>query len=220
MAIGPLSPDWFFGWDVVLELSFAIITMIVAFFALQVFRSTSQRQVKLLGISFLFFSASYFIQSVFNFLVFSEANEMVCSALNINSIAMFNLLGIYTHILFMTLGLVILVYMTFKTDKKRILWLLISTSILAILLSQNTLYLYFLFASIYLLFISWHFILNYFENKQKKTLLTATAFLFLLFGNIHFIFSVNHQLFYVIGHFLELVAYILILANLFLVLRR
>ena len=68
-----------------------------------------------------------------------------------------------------------------------------------------------------MIFITWHFIKNYMNKKHPNTLLIALAFLFLLFGSFHFLISVDHQLFYAIGHILELFAYLLILLNLYLV---
>jgi hypothetical protein len=41
-----------------------------------------------------------------------------------------------------------------------------------------------------------------------------------LFGTIHFIFSVNQALYYFIGHAMELIAYIFILINLILVVKK
>ena len=144
-------------------------------------------------------------------------NETICDAVKIESVFLFNAFGIYAHMIFMMIGLATLVYMTFKTKKYRILWLLISTSLLVLMLSKKTLYTFFLLSTIYLIFISWHFIENYLKNKQTKTLLVAIAFLFLLFGRIHFMFSINHDVFYAIGHVLELFAYLFILWNLCLV---
>src|SRR3989338_6048850 len=40
-----------------------------------------------------------------------------------------------------------------------------------------------------------------------------------VFGKIHFLFALDHGTYYVVGHVLELAAYLLILANLILVLR-
>ncbi|MFH1591126.1 MAG: hypothetical protein ABIC95_04325 [archaeon] len=176
--------------------------------------------MRLLSISFLLISISYLIQSLFNFFIISKANQEICRIIKIESILLFDTLGLYAHISFMTLGLTLLAYMSFRTEKKRILLLLVAISMFGVFLSMNALYLFFLFSSIYLVFISWYFIENFLRNRQKKTLLTAIAFLFLLFGTIHFIFSVNHQLFYAIGHILELFAYLLILSNLLLVLKK
>ncbi len=214
-----LIPSWFFGYDVALEFLFAVIAFIVAIFARRLYNVTNQRQIRLFSISFLFIAISYLIKSVFNYLIISKANENIHSAFKLQSIAWFDSMGVYAYMLFMTIGLVILAYMTFKTDKPRILWLMLSTSLLTIIFSVNKMYIFFLLSSIYLIFLLLHFASNYWRNKQKKTLLVAVAFLFLLFGSVHFFLSVNHQLFYAIGHILEFFAYLLILLNFYLVLK-
>lgn len=220
MVLAHYSPSWFFGYDVALELLFAVTTLVVSIFAYRIYKETCHRTVKFFSISFLLLSVSYFIQSIFNFLIISRLNEDICNMIKIQSIAGFDRMGILTHILFMTVGLSILLYTTLKDKRLRMLWLLLLVSFSAIIFSRNTLYMFYLISSIYLGFISWHFILNYLKNRQTKTLLVAVAFLFLLFGSFHFIISVNHQLFYAVGHILELFAYVLILVNLYLVRKR
>jgi len=220
MVHSHLAPTWFYGFDVGFELSFAVISLVISLFAFNIYRKTSQRPVKLFGISFFLISLSYFIQSILNFLIVSSLNENVCNMMKVMSVSVFEYLGILTHIIFMTFGLSILFYATLKDKRLRILWFLMIVSLSAILFSRNTLYMFFLISTIYLVFISWHFILNYLKNKQAKTLLVAAAFVFLLFGSFHFLISVNHQLFYVIGHILEFFAYAFILINFYLVQRQ
>ncbi|MFC1769257.1 hypothetical protein ACFLZX_05850 [Nanoarchaeota archaeon] len=218
MAHAFLLPSWFFGFGIGLELLFAIITLGLAIFAYRIYKVTDQSQVKLFGISFFLISISYFLQSIFNFLIVSKANENICTALKINSIALFNYYGFYAHIIFMISGLVVLLYMTFKIKRERIFWLLLVTSLLVVYMGRDPFNVFYLLASIYLIFISWHFIENYLKNRRKKkTLLIAVAFIFLLVGRIHFNFVTNHELFYVVGHVLELFAYLFILLNFYLV---
>lgn len=220
MSFAHFAPTWFFGYDIALELIFAIVSLVVSIFAFKIYKATDQKPVKLFGTSFLFISLSYFMQSLFNFLIISKLNEQVCVIVKMQSVYLFDTIGMFTHMIFMIVGLVILTYMSFKSEKKSLLMLLLVISLLSIFLSRNKLYMFFLFSSIYLIFIAWHFISNYLRNKQKKTLLIAIAFLFILFGNIHFLFSVSHQLMYAIGHILELLAYLLILWNFYLVLKK
>ena len=220
MSFAHFAPTWFFGYDVALELIFAIVSLVVSIFAFKIYKATDQKPVKLFGTSFLFISLSYFMQSLFNFLIISKLNEQVCVIVKMQSVYLFDTICMFTHMIFMIVGLVILTYMSFKSEKKSLLMLLLVISLLSIFLSRNKLYMFFLFSSIYLIFIAWHFISNYLRNKQKKTLLIAIAFLFILFGNIHFLFSVSHQLMYAIGHILELLAYLLILWNFYLVLKK
>ncbi|MBW2971141.1 hypothetical protein KY320_03200 [Candidatus Woesearchaeota archaeon] len=217
MSFTQFAPVWFYGFDVAFELAFAVVSLIVAIFAFRIHKATDQRNVQLFGIAFLLVSVSYFVQSLFNFLMISKANENICQVLKIQSILLFNALGAYTHMIFMTLGLVVLTYMVLKTENKEALWLLSVVSLLSIFFASNRIYMFFLMSSVYLVFLTWHFVENYLHNRQTKTLLVAIAFLFLLFGSSHFLVAVNHQLFYVIGHILELVAYMFILWNFVLV---
>lgn len=217
MVLAYFSPSWFFGYDVALELMFAVVTLVVSLFAFRIYRATNDNQIKLFGTAFSLISVSYFIQSIFNFMIVSTLNENVCSFLKIESMEFFDSLGIYFHVLFMTIGLVLLTYMTFKSKKPKILFLLLAISLIAIFLGSNLLYNFFLISSIFLSFLSLHFMSNYLKNKQVKTLLIAIAFLLLLFGSLHFILSVDHSLFYALGHILELLAYILIFTNFYLV---
>lgn len=219
MVFFVLSPPWFLGIDAALEASFAVITFLVALLAFGMYKRTSHNWTRIFGFSFLLISISYMIQSIFNFLTISSLHEQICMAVRFNSIATFQALGLLTHIILMTLGLSMLLYTTLKDKRLRTLWLLLAVSFGAIFLSNNVVYMFYLMSTIYLAFISWHFILNYHRKRKTMTLLVAAAFVLLFIGSFHFVISVNHQLFYVVGHILELVAYLLILANI-LLLRR
>lgn len=220
MVLMSFSPTWFYGFDVGLEFFYAIISLIVSGLAFKIYKKTTQKNVGLFGIAFIFIGASYLIQSVINYLMLTRLNENFCQFIRLQSITAFNHAGMIVHILFMTVGLSFLLYLTFKHENIRILVLLIVLPIIGIFLSQNIVYTFYLFSTIFLALISWHFIFNYLKNRKSQTLLIAVAFLFLLFGNFHFIVSVDHQLFYAIGHILELIAYMLILINYLTILKK
>ena len=190
-----MFPAWFSGYGVVFEAVFAIISLIIALFAFKIYRASDQWYAKVLGISFSLISVSYVLQSVFT-------------------------VGTYLHMLFFLLGLVILVCMVFKSPKKMMLWLLIALTLIALMFSASIFSTFYLLSAVYLAIIAWHYIDNFLAHKQTTTLLIALAFLFLFFGSFHYFLSVNHALFFVIGRFLELVAYLLILANIYLVLKK
>lgn len=215
-----ISPAWFNGYDVAFELVFGIISLVIAFFALRIYKASDQKPAKLLSFAFFSISLSYIIKSVFNFLIISKLNETVCGMINLSSAVALDSIGLYLHMIFMLIGLVILMYMVLKFRKARTFWIFLAVTFIAMIYSQNMPITYYAISALYLAVISWHYIENFLSNKQTKTLLVAIAFIFLFFGSIHFLLSVNHQLFYVIGHFLELVAYILILINFYLVLKK
>jgi len=212
-----LSPIWFYGLDVVSELLFAVTCMMVAIFAISIYRRTGQRLVKYFGVSFSLISISYFIQSILNMLLISKLTEDVSMTVKTVAVISFESLATLIHMLFMTAGISILLYTTLKDRSQRTLWLVILVALSSVFFSQNYIYMFYVISTIYLAFISWHYVQKYKKIRQPRTLLVALAFLFLLFGSFHFLISVNHQIFYPIGRILEFFAYLLILINLYLV---
>ncbi|MBR9704573.1 hypothetical protein GOV12_04120 [Candidatus Pacearchaeota archaeon] len=220
MAYNYLIPSWFFGLDFIFELAFAIITLIVGLYAFKVFKLSGQHKIKLFGISFIFFSISYFIQSFINYAIISKLGENICNVIKLESVNILNLLGIYVHIFFFILGLVTLVYMTLNIKSAKTYTMILFITFFSLFISLNKIYLFYILSSLMLIYIVVHYFNNYSKNKQRSSLLVLIAFIFLLFGHIHFIFSVNHTIFYTIAHFLELSSYVLILINLIWVLKK
>ena len=214
------SPEWFFGYDIVLELLFMLIILSVSYYSLKVYKVSGQREAKLFSLAFFFIAASYFVQSVVIFSIISTLNQTMSLALKLMRVEAINITGFFFQRFLFLLGLVTLIYMILKVKDRGLYFLLVILTVIPLLLVPDISFTFYLLSSIFLVYISSHYLVNYFRHKQKKTLLVLTAFLFLLFGSIHFIFSVNHSLFYVIGHFLELIAYALILINLLLVVRK
>lgn len=215
-----LVPQWFFGYDVVLELIFALVTLLVCIYAFKVYKLLSQEQLKLFGLSFLFISISYFVQSLLNWLIIEELNDTVPNAIKLANINTLNVMGIYAHIFFFVTGLMVLAYMTFKTSNIKLLVLMTILTYALLWFSSNIFYSFYFVSSVFLAYIVLHYLSNYIRHRQKRTILVLVAFAFLLFGSIHFIFAMDHSLFYALGHMLGLVAYILILINLIIVIRK
>ncbi len=212
-----MAPSWFFGYDVIFELFFFIISLVIALYALKIYKTTDQESAGHFGYGFLIISVAYLLQSISNFLVYSELNKQICQVAKFASVTTIDAIGTYAYMLFMISGLVVLLFVSFKEEKKRMLWISWLVSVIAIALSKNPMYSFYLLSSIYLVFIAWHFLESYLKNRKAITLCVALAFIFLCFGSFHFVISVNHELYYVIGHILEFIAYILILVNWFMV---
>jgi hypothetical protein len=209
------------GYDILLESLFGIISLLLALMAFRVYSRTDQRQIKLFGIAFAFMSASYFVQALFNYIIFSKTNAAVCSSMVLPIFAWYNFLGVYTHILLMTIGVVTLTYMTLKVQKPLLLMMMLVVSLVALFFSEeHFLTVFLILSTVYFVFICIHFIKNYRKNKDKKSLLTALAFLFLLFGSVNFMFCTQGEFFYGVAHVLALIAYLFILGDFYLVLKK
>jgi hypothetical protein len=215
-----IIPDWFFGYGMMFELAFAIITLAVCWYSFKIYKLSEDRNSKHLGYAFLFFSISYFVQFILNVAMFFELNEKILNIIELKDILTLDVFYILTHMILFTLGLVTLCYMVLKIKNKALYIFMMLFSILIILFSVNQIYIFYIFSSLLLLFITSYYLKNYIKNPNSKGVLMLIAFLFLLFGHLHFIFLMNHPVYYIIGSFLELVAYVLILINLLRVLRK
>jgi len=208
---------WFYGYDVVLELIFAIITFAVSFYSFKIYNLTYQRQPKLFGIGFAFISASYLIRAIVSFVIAYEVKEGINVISDLRELVILNNFGIYSYLLLFVTGLFFLTYLTFKVKNKKIFTLIYLITISSIIVSLNKLELFYLFSTIFLAYIFIHYLENYESHKQKRTFLILLSFFLLFLSSIQFFFSVGNTLDYAISHILELIAYLLILLDLLLV---
>jgi len=216
-----MSFSWFSGYDIWLEILFAVVTLAIAFYSLKIYRLCGQRESKLFGISFLLVSISYSLWAILNIFALSTflSAQNYLNFENILKIGYLMGLGIYAHIIFFLAGMVTLAYMTLRIKNAKVYWLLMAlTLITALLIEEKYLVLYFI-SSILLFFISYGYFEDYQIHKNHKLLLSLFAFIFLFLGRFDFVFSSNKYIFYVVGHLFELVAYLLLLISLIGVMR-
>lgn len=217
MQVVHLSPTWFFGYDVILELVFAFVSFLVAFYAFKIYRITQQRKTRLFGLSFIFISIAYLLEAIINYFILLELRNGAVSVGDLLEIHSLNVVGVYSHLLFMIIGLVMLAYMTFNTEDVKVFLVMLTTSILVIFTGKELFNDFYLLTVVYLFVIAWYYLTNYRNNKRKSTLAVALAFFLLFLGNVQFVLSITNNVFYVLGHIIELIAYFLILLNFYLV---
>jgi hypothetical protein len=205
-----LIPNWFFGYDIALELLFAVVTLCVAVYSFKLYKISQQKEFKLFGISFLLFSLSYFAWSLINFSLVEELNETT-RILVLPQLNLINIIGIYSHILLFMAGLVSLFYMTTKVRNGKVYSLLLISSLLAIFLATNKAVAVYLLSSIILIYVT----LYYFKESRKyeNANITFLAFFLFLVANSILIFAERANGFYVFAHILEAGAFGLILGN-------
>lgn len=214
-----VSPNWFFTYSIILEIIFAVVTLIVSYYAFKVYKLTDKKPARLFSTAFVFICLSYVIQAMLNIIILWKLADQVVSMINLRDAALLNLFGLYAHALFFIIGLIILAYIQFKADDIKIAFLMTALVVTSIMFTWNKLMLFYMLATIILIFISFNYFLNYIRHRTPSTLLVLIAMIFLLFGALHYFFAVDHELYYVIGHILEFLAYSMILINLLLMLK-
>jgi hypothetical protein len=213
------SPQWFFGYDVILELAFAVITLLVCYYAWKIYKITGERNIRLFSIAFLFISLSYIIQTILNFIVMEQLDEGITEFINLNSVYLLNLFGIYMHSILFIFGLLLLAYIALKIYSLRTFVLLLILVFTTLYFSLYKTFMLYLLSTVLLGFIVSYYLTNYWNNKKKTTFLVAVAMLVLFTSYVFFILGLSNPLYYVLAHILELSAYVLVLVNLLIILK-
>ena len=107
----------------------------------------------------------------------------------------------------------------FNRNDSGVMLLFLGILLMAVLLSTNKIFLFYVLSSVLLIFTVWHYFANYLKKRSVNTLLVLLAMIFLLFGTLHLMYSVENESYYVIGHVLEFIAYVLLLTNLVIILK-
>jgi hypothetical protein len=214
-----VTPAWFFVYGIILEIFFAVITFLVSIYAFKIYKLTEEKQNRLFGTAFLFIAVSYVILFIMNIIILARLDDEISALIKLQAVYLFTLLGTYAHALLFLIGLVILAYVTLRIKNARVLAMLLTITIISVAFSNNKVFMFYVMASVLLLFTVIHYFINYINNKKMSTLLVLVAMIFLLFGTLHFMFAVQHEIYYVLGHLLEFIAYSLILINLIVILK-
>ena len=208
-----LVPPWFYTVDIILQLIFAFMTALVAYYAFKIYNLAEQRESRLLGTGFLLIALSYIIKAIVNLFILREtAGGFPTFALE--NLKILSTWGVYAYIILFTTGLITLAYLTFHIKSKRAYTLLLATNIAILILSSDKATSFNLLSSLLTLYIALHYALVYYHRRNPKTLILLLAFLFLFISGAGFILMPNYYYNYIISHILEFLYYILMLISL------
>jgi hypothetical protein len=219
MAYVFVSPEWFFGYDVALELIFAVVTLLVCFYAWKSFKLTGERNIRLFSLAFFFISLSYIVQSMLNFIIMEQFDDKVISIVHLQNVYLLNLFGIYVHAILFLIGLLLLTYIALKIYSFQTFVLLSMLVFTSLYFSPFKTFMLYLLSTVLLGFIVYYYLNNYWNNRKTTTLLVAVAMISLFVGYLFFIFAMDDSFYYVLGHILELAAYVMVLVNLLIISR-
>ena len=205
-----LVPNWFYGYDISIEFILGLITLLVGFYALKVYKLIKERDIKYFGIGFLLISLAYFLWGFLNLFIISEIHEGT-RELDLTNILVFSNISIYIYLILLVSGLAVLTFTTLKEKNCNSLWLLLSVSLVAIFFGTNTSMVAYGIASILLLFIFVFYLQEYRKNKNISTGIVMIAFFLIFIGTVELIFAQGNYIYYVLGHGFKLIAYVLIL---------
>jgi uncharacterized protein involved in response to NO len=214
-----IIPEWFLGYDMALEVIFAAVTLLVSYYAWKIHKTTEERNIRLFSMAFLFISLSYFVQCVLNLIILRQLEDEITGFIGLQSIYHLNLFGIYFHSILFLIGLLLLTYIALKIYSLQTFVLLFLLVFSSLYFSPYKTFMLYLLSTVLLGFIVYYYIANYWKNRKATTLMVLIAMILLFVGYLHFMFAMDNPMYYVVGHALELCAYVLVLINLLIILR-
>ncbi len=230
-----LVPTEFLEFSIAMEILFAIITMSVAFFSFRIYRISRQRETKLFGISFALISISYVVWAIVHSAIVFPSIVRIAQLFTQN-ISRLGGIGLLMQVMLFISGLGTLSYTNLKIKSGKAYYLIVGLAIIAIIaplvvtlmifepVESSALYGLLITSRIlsvfFLTFLIYSYFKEYSRNGNGKTLLIGLAFSLLLISSVNFIFSLTYYEAYIIGHILELIAYLFILISLILSIRK
>jgi len=215
-----VTPQWFYGYDVALELVFAVVTILVSFFAWKIFKVTGERNIRLFSLAFLFIALSYIVQSILNFVIMDRLDDNISTLINLQSVYLLNLFGIYMHSILFLIGILLLTYVALKIYSFQTFVLLFILVFTSLYFTIHKTFMLYLLSTILLGFIVYYYLTNYWENRKPTSLLVLSSMVSLFIAYLFFIFAMDdNMLYYIIGHILELTAYLLVFVTLWIILK-
>ncbi len=211
-------PNWFFGFNIAFEMVFMLAAALIALYSYKIYKISCQREIKLFGISFAFLAASYFISSIIS-LFFASALEGNVLCITIKRILDTQNIAVAIYIGLLILGYITLLYTTLKIERPRIYGLLILLAAAAINFSFNKVFMIYFISSLALLFINYHYYMEFMKRKNTNVFLVFWGMFFLFVSNVIFLIQTAQTSTYVISHITELIGYCFIVASLIRVIK-
>lgn len=214
-----LVPYWFFGFDIAMQLLFAIITAVVAFYAFKTYNLGQQREIRLFGFGFFFISFAYVVKAISTLFILRNIQQdfLTLSLQNLNRI---EIIGLSIYVFFFLAGLVTIAYTTFRVKSLRVYSLLLATNIIVMMTSADKAMAFNFLSTILLFYISVHYAMEYYKNRNSRILFVLSAFFLLLLSNLELLFANGFYGNYIISHVAELISYSLILTSLALAIKK
>ena len=220
MAIAPGSPEWFLGFDSLLEFFTTLIAFFVGLYSYKVFRISKARKYFYLSFSFFAIALAYLAKAFTNILIYLEVNRAGAWSVKLQNIAILHDIGSIMYIALILIAYITLVALALKIKDMRVLSLLVVTAVLATIVGTSSLLFFNLISFIFLLYIIPYFYRHYKESGDTHSKMVLVSFLLIALSHLFFVLLLTgYQLFYVYGELAQLLGYLGLLINLIWCLR-
>ncbi|MEK6904027.1 MAG: hypothetical protein AABW87_00355 [Nanoarchaeota archaeon] len=209
------SPDWFLGFDSILEFITTVIAFFIGYYSYKVFRINNERKYFYLGFSFFAIALSFLSKALTNIAIYLELIRKVDISVKLLDINFMYKIGFIVHIALILIAYITLVALSLKIKDMRVISLFVVTAVLATIIGSSSLLLFQVISLIFLLYVIPYFYRNYTNNKNANSLIVLISFLLIALSHLFYILLfTGANVFYVYGSVAQLLGYIGLLTNL------
>lgn len=215
------SPIWFFGYDSFIDIISFLIIMLIGFYSYKIYKLSANKNYFLLYLAFLLLGMGLVIKSFANLSFYFDLLHKI----GIYDTRIFGYqmaaLALFLYVLLSLLGYITLISLTLKLKGKKIISLLFLLVIMTVLLAKNSFMFFHLISFLLvLIYITPYFYENYTKIKDIKAFFVFMCFFLLSFSHLLFTMVFYSNQLYVTGVIIQLGAYLMLLINLILVLKK
>lgn len=212
------SPEWFRGFDTTFDFIALVATILIALYSHNLYQFSGEKKHFYFSLSFASIAGAFFFKvlgSLTLYYVVTEFKTIGVVQVVTQSVQIFNsltLLGALAFYVLMLLGFGGIYMIVNEIHSWKNAWLISYFVIIVAGFSISAFYLSHLTAILFLIFIVQQYYLNHKKKPRKKAIKHVYySFGLILLSQVAFLFNVLNPLLYVVGEFLQLGGYILIL---------
>jgi len=222
------SPEWFYGFDSVIELIAIIICVLLVYYSYKCFKLTKENKYLYFSTAFLSLTFAFIAKIAGTLAIYKPTITRTALGSSINKtftgITPFyiNSLTLIAHIFFILLGFMILFLIISRLTWKnqRVVALLVYFVFLATWISVVHYQLFHLTSFVILLLITYSYYANYREIKSEKAGFVVIAFIILLVSQAFFVFAIYSGIIYVLAELLQLLGFVYLLIPFMLIFKK
>ncbi|MBI2141064.1 hypothetical protein HYU16_01430 [Candidatus Woesearchaeota archaeon] len=209
----------FYSIDLAFGLVSASVALFIAGYALRGYLLTRNRTSLFFSSAFMLIAAGLFSRVLFDYLVKFELTYNP-RFIALQGMTQLQALMLFLSIFLATSGYTFLIALFFKIQSKRVITLLVALVALLTISTSNAYLTAHIIPAVLLAFILTHSAESFIKKRNRNTLLVLASFVTLLVSEVLFLFILKSINFYFIGSTLRVLAYLLLLANMLLVLKK
>ncbi|MCD6414740.1 MAG: hypothetical protein J7L23_03905 [Candidatus Diapherotrites archaeon] len=217
------SPKWFYGVDIIFEIFSILVCFLIAYYANKFFKVSHERKHRYFSVIFLLIGVAFIFKILTNFTIYYHVLRVIQIGSTLHFVnyqyksEIIYSIGYFLFRLLMIGAFSSLYLITQKEKSRNLVYLLFYFILLTTFFSYYIFVVFHITMAILLFMLVGYYYHHYKQKGESSTKVIVFSFAVLLLSQVFFLLTIIHLDMYVIGEFLQLVGYLLLLYDFFMV---